>query len=291
MQERIGNVNLYLVVLILLLFGLVIHQYYLLNLVEEGLTIDFDQIILNENKDFYVEISDVGLMPNCVGGLLEIKKQPCLLINLKVLNNAQHTFRFLLDKHSIVLKDGTQHGLYVGYFGMGGGLPRGCYRLPPPELYAGEILYPTGEKSFKLCFPLVKKEENPKLKIGILYDFDIETQEGLIKKIGGEEKEYTFDLVPFLENISLLKFDYSSLTFNEAITIKSEYNSTTNILEIIYEDLTNLTENITFEVLNNTGIYFRQTYESSNLTIILNEVPKNQTWAIIYSINHQIFKN
>ncbi len=292
MHGIIKNTSLYLVILILLLSGIVIYQHCTLNPIEEEkVEIDSSQEISKKDKELYVEISDVGIIPNCVRDLLEVKKHPCLAINLKVSNNAQHSLRFLLNKYSIVLKDGTQHGIYAGHFGMGGGLPKECYHPPPTELYAGEILYPDGKKSFKLCFPVVTKEENPKLYIGLLYNFDIETQEGLIKKIGGEEKEYNFDLVPFLENTSLLKPDYSSLTFHEAITFKAEYNDTTDVIKIIYEDLTNKTENITFRVYNNTGLYFEQTYYSSNITISLNDVPKNQFWYIAYTLNHNIYGN
>ncbi len=80
----------------------------------------------------------MGIIPSYIGGLLEVKKYPCLAINLKISNKAQHSFRFLLNKYSIVLKDGTQHGIYAGHFGMGVGLPKECYHSPPTELYAGE---------------------------------------------------------------------------------------------------------------------------------------------------------
>ena len=96
--------------------------------------------------------------------------------------------------------------------------------------------------------------------------------------------EQTLDVVEisFVPSVNL---------FQDKITLGANYNNTTNIIQITYEDLTNLTQNITFKVYNNTGLWFEQTYNSSNLTITLNDVPVNQTWYISYSLIHPIYGN
>ena len=79
--------------------------------------------------------------------------------------------------------------------------------------------------------------------------------------------------------------------FADKVTIGAEYNNTTDTIRIQYKDLTEKTINITISVYNNTGIYFQQTYNSSNFTITLNDVPKNQSWYVRYVLYHEIYGN
>jgi len=79
--------------------------------------------------------------------------------------------------------------------------------------------------------------------------------------------------------------------FADKVTIGAEYNDTTDTIRIQYQDLTNQTINITISVYNNTGLYFQQTYTSSNFTITLNDVPKNQSWYVRYVLYHEIYGN
>ena len=77
--------------------------------------------------------------------------------------------------------------------------------------------------------------------------------------------------------------------FADKVTIGAEYNNTTDTIRIQYRDLTDKTINITISVYNNTGLYFQQTYNSSNFTITLNDVPKNQSWYVRYVLYHEIY--
>jgi len=79
--------------------------------------------------------------------------------------------------------------------------------------------------------------------------------------------------------------------FADKVTIGAEYNNTTDTIRIQYRDLTDKTINITISVYNNTGLYFQQTYNSSNFTITLNDVPKNQSWYVRYVLYHEIYGN
>ena len=92
-------------------------------------------------------------------------------------------------------------------------------------------------------------------------------------------------------DVSQVVLSPSVSLFADKVTIGAEYNNTTDTIRIQYRDLTDKTINITISVYNNTGLYFQQTYNSSNFTITLNDVPKNQSWYVRYVLYHEIYGN
>jgi len=92
-------------------------------------------------------------------------------------------------------------------------------------------------------------------------------------------------------DVSQVVLSPSVSLFADKVTFGAVYNNTTDTIRIQYRDLTNQTINITVSVYNNTGLYFQQTYNSSNFTITLNDVPKNQSWYVKYTLYHEIYGN
>ena len=92
-------------------------------------------------------------------------------------------------------------------------------------------------------------------------------------------------------DVSQVVLSPSVSLFSDKVTFGAVYNESSNTIRIQYIDLTNQTINITVSVYNNTGLYFQQTYYSSNFTITLNDVPKNQSWYVKYTLYHQIYGN
>jgi len=137
-------------------------------------------------RDYNIKVTNVETISDC-----SVFNSICSIVNIEIDSESSSSFSLYLNKYAIVLKDGTQYGIYSNI------LNSRCY---DPELHIGQgfNVFPNGKQSFGLCFAVTKKEDLPKLYIGFLYNYKIEANGQFGLQITGEQRDYNFDLTPYL---------------------------------------------------------------------------------------------
>jgi len=151
-----------------------------------GLAVFSAGCLANKLAPYDVSIVEVRQENKCVRQLFGGNDYiPCLFVKIQVKNNHGNSMHFTLRKHAIVTADGTQYGKYAGYFGTGGGLYEPC--MNSLDLIGlGFELFPGAKKEINLCFPLVTKEQQPILYIGL--------------EENGNLREFKFDLADYMSS-------------------------------------------------------------------------------------------
>ena len=163
-----------------------------------------DKLISNANYSIEIPSStpsfDVNIKRVWTSPCFRDSNTPCTLVDIEIKNNLDHSENFMLKGYSVVFKDGTQKGILTGIGGFGVGLIDKCYY--PLEEIGGTVLYPNAKKTYTLCFSHIKKENIPIFYLTTLHDFDVkETSNPLyVETIGGEEREYEFNLTNYLSD-------------------------------------------------------------------------------------------
>ncbi len=159
-------------------------QYYIDKIVQlysdayqEMTRIYNDFMARNFNPPNYdVNITEAVILKDCFDISLDTKS-PCLLVNLDIKNNQNDSITFELTGRTIVTKDGKQLEKYGGLYST---------RQLNPKCDTENFfkLFPNADKKVGVCFPIVRKDEEPVMYLGVTAN--------------GKQKEHNFDLASYL---------------------------------------------------------------------------------------------
>ncbi len=150
-----------------LAFGFIL----LLAIITSG-CINYKDATLSINPDIDVKINEVNYSECHL-------KEPCLYINMGIENNRKESVSLKIDSATLVTKDGKQ------IENTGGSDPT------PSYVYGIFRLFPNAKTNFTRSFPIVYKNDNPVLYIGLI---EVRTNEEAVTK------EYTFNLTSYLNS-------------------------------------------------------------------------------------------
>ena len=141
-------------------------------------------------KEYSIKITSAEILPDCLwnsmyGGI----HNNCTDIVIEISSESDSSFDVILNKFAIVLKDGNQINMRRS------GLDNDrCYGNQLYYLRGGFTVFPNAKKNIDLCFDVLKKEDSPKLYVGLLYNYKMDAY----GQITGDQREYSFDLAPYL---------------------------------------------------------------------------------------------
>jgi hypothetical protein len=136
---------------------------------------DFKDKNFNPPK-YEINIKEVMTLKDCFDISLDAKS-PCLLVNLDIKNNQNDSITFELTGKTIVTKDGKQFEKYGGFYNT-----KQLNGQCDTENFFK--LFPNANKKVGICFPLASKSDVPVMYLGV--------------NANGKQKEYTFDLDPYI---------------------------------------------------------------------------------------------
>ncbi len=126
--------------------------------------------------NYETNLNEARILKDCFDISLDAKS-PCILVNLDIKNNQNDSVTFEITGRTIVTKDGKQLDKYGGLYNT-----KQLNSQCDTENFFK--LFPNANKKVGVCFPLVSKNDGPVMYIGV--------------KANGKEKEYNFDLAPYL---------------------------------------------------------------------------------------------
>ena len=138
-------------------------------------------------QQYDIKLINTEMIDNCIG---LVEKDKCSIINLEIMGKSARRVFIALDKYYVTLNNGTQLDLYK----EGIDLPSKCYN----SSINGFPLSVGGEQGVSLCFPEIKKEDSPKLHLGIIYGGQEEYGKGIWVKGLGLRREHILDITPLL---------------------------------------------------------------------------------------------
>jgi len=126
--------------------------------------------------NYEIEMIDVTSLKDCFD-INPDTKSPCLLVNLDIKNNQNDGITFELKGRTIVTRDGKQLEKYGGLYNT-----RQLNSFCDTENFFK--LFPGANKKVGVCFPVVRKNEDPVIYIEVTAN--------------GKQKEHNFDLSPYI---------------------------------------------------------------------------------------------
>lgn len=127
--------------------------------------------------DYEINITEAVTLKDCYEISLDTKS-PCLLINMNIRNNQNESITFELKGKTIVTKDGRQLDKYGGLYNT----KQLNTKCDTENFFK---LFPNADKKTGICFPPVRKDEDPVMYLGITAN--------------GKQKEHNIDLTPYLQ--------------------------------------------------------------------------------------------
>ncbi len=126
--------------------------------------------------DYEVKLVDASNLKNCFESSPDTES-PCLLVDLDIRNNQDDSITFELTGRTIVTGDGRQLDKFGGLYNT-----RQLNSKCDTENFFK--LFPKASKKVGICFPSVRKNENPVMYVGITAN--------------GKQKEHNFDLGSYI---------------------------------------------------------------------------------------------
>jgi len=126
--------------------------------------------------NYEININEARILKDCFDISLDAKS-PCVLVNLDIKNDHNDSVTFEITGRTIVTKDGKQLDKYGGLYNT-----KQLNSQCDTENFFK--LFPNANKKTGVCFPVVSKNDGPIMYIGV--------------KANGKEKEYNFDLTPYI---------------------------------------------------------------------------------------------